>query len=99
MITDFGISDDTVVVTTSYVTLHGRPVLEVSHDDDEEGGSLWQFHCGDGDYSPEKLQLVALHTVLALDPSLSEVAGLRVGSTARRSSNDAPWCVNAERRR
>ena len=50
--------DETMVVTSSYVTQYGMPVLEVSHEDDEEGGSLWQFHAGNGDYDMSKMQLV-----------------------------------------
>ena len=88
---DFNISDETMVVTSSYVTREGCPILEVSHEEDEEGGSLWQFHCGNGDYSMEKMELVRLDTILKIDPTVREVAGLEMGKCARRSGLDASW--------
>jgi len=87
----FCISNESMVVTSSYVTKERLPILEVSHEDDEEGGSLWQFHCGNGDYSMEKMQLVRLDTVLALDPSVIEVSDLPLGFSARRSDQYSPW--------
>jgi hypothetical protein len=92
----FPISDETMVVTSSYITEDKLPVLEVSHEDDEEGGSLWQFHCGNGDYSMDKMQLVRLSTMLSLDSSLVEVADLRCGRTAKRSAFGMKWSVEEE---
>lgn len=89
----FPISDDSMVVTTSYVTADKLPILEVSHDDDEEGRSLWQFHCGNGDYSPDRLQLVRLSTILGMDPSVSQVSGLKMGQQAIRSDTHDAWKV------
>lgn len=89
----FPISNETMVVTSSYVTDDKFPVLEVSHEDDGEGGSLWQFHCGNGDYSMDRMQLVRLSTVLSLDPTLFEVADLQCGSTAKRPALGTKWSV------
>lgn len=83
---------DTMVVTSTYVTEDMLPILYVSHEDDE-GGSLWQFHCGNNDYSPEKVQLVRLDTILAFDPDLTALAGLRKGYCAKRVSPDDPWII------
>ncbi|QOV91877.1 hypothetical protein [Humisphaera borealis] len=88
---NFGIPDDTIVVTSTYVTTDGLPVLEVSHEDDEEGGSLWQFHCGNGDYDMAKMQLVRLDTILRIDPSVAGAAQLPLGKVARRTSKEADW--------
>lgn len=87
----FCIQPETMVVTSTYVTEMRLPILEVSHEDDEEGGSLWQFHCGNGDYSMERMQLVRLETVLAIDPSVVDVADLPVGATAKRRAKGLPW--------
>jgi hypothetical protein len=93
----FDIPDDAAVVTTTYVTRDRMPVLLVSHEqDDEDGTMLWQFHSGNGDYSPEKLQLVRLNTVLSLDPSLKEVASLPVGYSAVRATPNDPWVFRPE---
>ena len=82
-----------MVVTSSYVTKEGCPILEISHDDDEEGGSLWQFHCGNGDYSMERMQLVRLDTILDLDRSVLSVGGLKMGQTARRATTSSSWTI------
>ena len=80
-----------MVVTSLDITNHKLPILQISHEDDEEGGSLWQFHSGDGDYSMDKMQLVRLDTILALDPSVTEVAALPLGQTATRISISDAW--------
>lgn len=89
---EFGIADDTVVVTSTYVTADALPILEVSHEDDE-GGSLWQFHCGNGDFDMERMQLVRLDTILRIDPSVVGAAHLVKGEVARRVSKGADWHV------
>jgi hypothetical protein len=89
----FNIPNETMVITSSYITEGFHPVLEVSREDNEEGGSLWQFHSGNGDYSMEKMQLVRLDTILTLDPTVVEVADLPMGKTAERSAQGAPWTI------
>jgi hypothetical protein len=89
----FSMRPETMVVTSTYVTENRLPILEVSHENDEEGGSLWQFHCGNGDYSLEQLQLVRLDTVLALDPSVVDVADLALGTTAKRGAKGLRWQI------
>lgn len=90
---DFSITHDTMVVTSTYVTEDGMPILDVSHEDDEEGGSLWQFHCGNGDYNMNKMQLVRLDTIVALDPTIDQLASLEKGKTARRETKNSPWIL------
>lgn len=86
----FAEGPDTAVVTTKYVTEQGMPVLQVSREIDEDG-ELWQFHCGNDDYRPQVLLLVALHEILAIDPTLSQAAALPVGWTAKRRAPSEPW--------
>lgn len=90
----FNISDDTMVVTSIDVTQGKLPIMQVSHEDDEEGGSLWQFHSGSGDYSMDRMQLVRLDTILNIDPTLVEIAGLEMGRTARRRAIGEPWLIS-----
>jgi hypothetical protein len=88
----FSMCKDTAVMTTAYVTQDGMPVLTVSHEyDDENRAQLWHFHAGNEDFSPDKLQLVRLATILALDPTLSELADLPLGFSATRSAPGEPW--------
>jgi hypothetical protein len=87
----FPITNDTMVMTTSYITTQRLPILYVVHQDDEEGGSLWQFHCDNGDYSQDKLQLVRLDTILKFDPAIVEISDLPIGSWARRKDPTSSW--------
>jgi len=90
----FNISADTMVITSVDITRDGLPILEVSHEDDEEGGSLWQFHSGNGDYSMERMELVRLDTILGLDPALKDISELAMGRTARRRAVGEPWLIS-----
>ena len=92
----FDVAPDSVVVTSSYVTREHMPVLYVTHEEDPEEGVLWQFHCGNADYSPDVLRLVRLDELLALEGDLIEVAKLPLGFRALRSSKDAPWVFEPE---
>lgn len=87
----FNITKDTMVVTSSYVTEQRLPIVLVSHENDEEGGILWQFHCGNGDYSMERMQLVRLDTILAIDPRIAEVSHLEMGRSAKRLGLGKAW--------
>jgi hypothetical protein len=92
----FDISPDTVVVTTTYVTRERNPILYVTHERDEEEGVIWQFHCGNGDYSSDVVQLVRLDEILELDGSIAELAGLPLGFCAKRSSARDRWVIEKE---
>jgi hypothetical protein len=92
----FDIPLNTAVVTSTYVMQDELPILYVSHEDDD-GESLWQFHCGNNDYSMEKMMLVGLGTVLATDSSLMELADLKKGYCANRKSPNAPWQIELDR--
>ena len=92
MSSSFNISEDSMVVTSSYVTSGGMPILLVTHEYDEEDEEyIWQFHCGNGDYAMERMQLVRLDTILNIDPSISTIANLAVGYQAKRTSPDENW--------
>ncbi len=93
----FSVPLETVVVTSIYVTAEQMPILYVSHDYDEEEGEGWQFHCGNGDFSMEKLQLVRLSTILSLDDCIEDVSDLPIGFCAKRSGLNQPWVYSQER--
>ena len=88
----FDLSDDSMVVTSAYVTERQMPVLEVTHEEDDEG-PLWQFHCGNGDFSPSLLRLVRLDTVMRLDPTLLTISELASGMRATRPDIDSDWTI------
>ncbi len=87
----FAIPVESMVVTSTYVTQERLPILSVSHQYDPEDGDDWQFHCGNGDYSMSKLQLVRLSTILAIDPDVVAVSGLPAGFVATRAAVGQPW--------
>lgn len=91
MINYLPITLDTMVIPSDYVTKAGMPVLYVCREEDEDGKDTWQFHCGNGDYSMERMQLVRLDTVLRLDHNLSALASLLTGQCATRESAHAHW--------
>ena len=81
-----------MVVTSSYVLEERMPILDVIHGEDEEG-ELWQFHCGNGDFSSQHLRLVRLETIMRRDPSLLEMAELELGMRARRPEIGGEWSI------
>ena len=95
---NFPIAASEPVITSSYVLEGEMPILYVSHDYDEESesGGSWQFHSGNGDYSPDKMKLVRLDTKLRIDPSISEVSDLPIGFGARRVGLGAAWNYTPE---
>ncbi len=80
-----------MVVTSTYVIDEKMPILVVTHEDDEEGGSLWQFHCGNDDYDMSKMLLVRFDTILALDPSLKDIGNLPKRKTMVRYKLTSEW--------
>jgi hypothetical protein len=74
-------------LTTVSVMRNGAPVVRVYHDDDDHG---WQFHC-EGVVLIENVMLVSLASVVALDPSLLEIADLEPGWMAQRPAPGHPW--------
>ena len=92
----FDVPPGAAVVTTTYVTQRGEPIRFVTHERDADEGIIWQFHCGNNDYSGEVLQLVRLDEVLAIDPSIRSLAKLPIGWCARRTSSSDAWVLAAE---
>jgi len=92
----FNIAPETMVVTSAYVTRDGMPILFVTHEPDEDGGSIWQFHCGNGDYDATKIQVVRLDTILRIDPTIETVSSLPTGCVARRASMNDGWIFGRE---
>lgn len=91
--TSFNISNETMVVTSVMLLIAVCRSLKSVMKTMMKGGSLWQFHCGNGDYSMDLMQLVRLDTVLKIDPSLREVADLQLGATAKRLKPGAAWVI------
>jgi hypothetical protein len=80
-------SENVAVITLRQIISDGAPILHVTHDS-EDGG--WQF-LGWGDASEEDAKVVALRTIVRLDPSVQELADLPPGWHAWRETVDQPW--------
>lgn len=74
------------VITTAPV-LAGAPIVMVSHDEDDGG---WQFLCGTTN-DPADGRIVHLEEIVAMDPSVAEVADLPLGWVAFRSAVGGDW--------
>lgn len=78
---------DTGTLTTRQVMEQGLPILVVTHFHDDHS---WAFTCGVAE-DENDVMIVAMEDVIALDPSLSEIADLEPGWSAFRDSPDDPW--------
>jgi hypothetical protein len=77
-----------VAVFTVRAVMTGRlPVLVVCHDEDD---GRWQFLTGKPLDMKEAL-LVTLESVVRLDPTLADLADLRLGWQATRAGVGEPW--------
>jgi hypothetical protein len=76
-----------VAAITVRAVLDGDPVLHVAHDEVDDG---WQFLDG-RDVDEDEARVVSMATVVALDPSVREVADLPPGWIAWREGPGAPW--------
>ena len=78
-------SRNLAVFTTRQHLAMNKPILRVVHD--EEGD--WQFLTGD--QTPEDIQIVCLHDMIASDQSLNDLFNLDYGECADRDHPGSPW--------
>ncbi|GIO15372.1 hypothetical protein J19TS2_49270 [Cohnella xylanilytica] len=79
--------ETTAVITTQRILSRERPILYVTHDEDD---GMWQFLDGDP-VSEEEAAIVSLGEIVGRDSSLSQLADLPLGWTAWRDSGDGDW--------
>src|SRR5215207_3151153 len=80
-------SPNVACFTTMKVLREGRPILLVTHDEDD---GAWQFLCGTTNKSKDGL-LIGLGEAFDLDPTVGELFDLPPGWRAWREAPDAPW--------
>jgi len=66
-----------------------RPILHVSHDEDDHG---WQFLDGISE-ELDDLVIVCLSHILEIDPTMADLAFLEPGYHAMRDSQTAKWSI------
>lgn len=75
------------VLTVRQILDQSQPVLHVTHDSEDHG---WQFLAWETP-NVEDAKAVALETMIAIDPSLLELADLAPGWHAWRRTVNDPW--------
>jgi hypothetical protein len=84
-------SDSTAIFTTTYVIREKKPITYVTHD--QEDGA-WQFFSNDSFENYEDVaMIVGLGEIIALDPSLIELADMPAGYYAIRETPDEKWTI------
>jgi hypothetical protein len=79
--------DPRLGVITTVRVLAGAPIVMVSHDANDGG---WQFLCGTTN-DPADGRIVHLEEIVAMDPTVAEVADLPLGWVAFRESVGGEW--------
>jgi hypothetical protein len=79
---------NTAVFTTRAISLGLEPICWVSHDKDD---GAWQFHGGTVPPRAEDAAVVALRTIVGLDPSVAELCDLPEGWCASRAVVGEAW--------
>jgi hypothetical protein len=74
-------------ITTKHVINGSRPILLVTHDEDDGG---WQFLCDTTNETADG-RVVSLISIVAQDRSLSALADLPIGWEAKREHVGASW--------
>ena len=80
-------SPNTAVVTGVHVLDEKKPILYVSHDDDD---GCWQFLCGD-EHNIEDSRVISLQEIYEIDKSIKDVARLEYGKCAYRKDENSKW--------
>lgn len=80
--------ENVVVVTTRKVLMDHKPILHVSHDEDD---GVWQFHSGDQIEVAKDSLLVSLKSIVEYDTSINDLADLPLGWQADRKTINDLW--------
>jgi hypothetical protein len=82
-------SGDIACFTCDHVLSNQRPILFVSHDDDEDG--TWQFLCGTEAHTGSNAKIVSLKQITELDPTVNELFEMPPGVGAGRENTASNW--------
>lgn len=78
---------NTAVYTTRDIIEEGKPILLVTHDQDD---GAWQFHT-EKTVAAFDAKIAALDEIVYCDSSVADVADLPLGWSAIRDSITSPW--------
>lgn len=80
---------DTAAIICCHIINDGKPILYVSHDEDD---GMWQFLCGKA-HETDEAKLVSLKSVFDLDNSVGILKDMPCGYYAERKAQDDEWSV------
>lgn len=80
---------NTAAIVCCHIIDDGKPVLYVSHDEDD---GMWQFLCG-STHETDEARLVSLRSVFDLDPSVGDLKDMPCGYYAERKTKNDNWIV------
>ena len=86
---DFPFADepDMATIVCSHVLSGERPILYVSHDEDD---GMWQFLCGE-EHTEDEARIVSLMSAFELDKSVGILSDMPCGCYAERKTIDDNW--------
>ena len=74
-------------ITLKSIAFAAAPILMITHDEDDHG---WQFLDGNP-VEEDDATVVALEEIVAMDPTVLEIADLPPGWVAWRETVNSPW--------
>ena len=80
---------DTASITCCHIVDDGKPILYVSHDEDD---GMWQFLCG-STHETAEARLVSLEYIFDLDHSVGVLKDMPCGCCAERKTQNDNWVV------
>lgn len=80
---------NTAAIVCCHIIDDGKPVLYVSHDEDD---GMWQFLCG-STHETDEARLVSLKSVFDLDNSVGELSDMPCGYCAERKTKNDHWIM------
>jgi hypothetical protein len=82
--------ETTACFVCEHVVNRTRPILLVTHDEDEEY-EYWQFLCGEADHDESNIKIISMKRATEIDPAINDVYDMPVGVKADRKSINAKW--------
>lgn len=88
----FDQAPNVAAVTSTHITTQGLPILLVTHYEEDDS---WGFQSGHP-VTTADAQVVAMKTIMEIDPSVAEIASLAPGYSAARESVGGKWNVTKD---
>jgi len=85
----FNENENVAVLTTKFVLIENEPITHIYHY--EEDG-MWEF-ASDRELKESDYKVVSLDEIVMIDPSVLEVADLKLGSYAHRKDKNSDWRI------